>query len=375
MKYLIATLLLLSTINLGIAQINIKGQILDVDTKETLPFAEIRISNKEKVFNADLDGEYELKDVNETDSISFFLLGYTLQKKSVNELLSNSNIQLAPADLGMGDPMLRAEKSKFIFGRIYDAKSDVPVPYVNIGITHLAIGTVSAENGHFKLERTNPNDTVTISAIGFYTQKMTAQELDDEQMIFLVPQAHEIQEIQVSSKEFGNEKLFGKKNKDRGKSIGFGNRQLGCEIGSLIKIKKETLLKSANFKINHAQGDSLLFRVNLYHYKNKKIGKNILTENIVIYAPQKRGIITVDLSPYEIILDHDILLSLEWIKDDDEKGNNGITFDTKKAKRSNVWVKKTSQAPFKVNTLGGRLGVKKKALCFWLIGKEVKTSK
>lgn len=132
------------------------------------------------------------------------------------------------------------------------------------------------------------------------------------------------------------EKLFGKKNKNRGLSIGFGNAQLGCEIGSVISIKKETYLKSANFKLNHAEGDSLLFRVNIYHFDEGQIGKNILKENIIIYAPQKRGILTVDLTPYELFIHQDVLLTLEWIKDDNGAGNEGITFDTKKSRKSNV---------------------------------------
>lgn len=169
----------------------------------------------------------------------------------------------------------------------------------------------------------------------------------------------------------GKEKLFGKKNKDRGLSLGFGNAQLGCEIGSSIRIKKETYLKSANFKLNHADGDSLLFRVNIYHFKEGEIGENILKENITIYAPQKRGVLTVDLTPYELIINHDVLLTLEWIKDDNGSGNEGITFDTKRGRKSNIWNKRTSQNPFKINKGHHRSKLKKKSLCFWLIGKEV----
>lgn len=259
-----------------------------------------------------------------------------------------------------------------INGQIINKKNNQPIPYVNIGIPKHAQGTVSDEEGYFLLNYKSSKDTVIISAIGFFTKKTSVNELLQNGDIFLEPQIHKIKQVNLTATEFGKEKLFGKKNKNRGLSVGFGNAQLGCEIGSTIRIKKETYLKSANFKLNHADGDSLLFRVNIYHFEDGKIGENILKENVIIYAPQKRGTLTVDLIPYELIIDHDILLTLEWIKDDNGSGNHGITFDTKKGRKSNIWTKRTSQNSFKINKAFGRFGFKKKSLCFWLIGKEVK---
>lgn len=259
-----------------------------------------------------------------------------------------------------------------IKGQIFHKKTNETISYVNIGIPKHAEGTVSDEDGYYHLKFKDSNDTVIISAIGFFTLKKTASELLLNGNVLLQPQIHEIKEINLTSTRMGKEKLFGKKNKNRSLSVGFGNAKLGCEIGSTIQIKKETYLKTANFKLNHADGDSLLFRVNIYHFEKGEIGENILKENVIIYAPQKRGILTVDLTPYELIIKHDVLLTLEWIKDDNGSGNHGITFDTKKGGRSNIWNKRTSQNPFKINKGYGRAGFKKKSLCFWLIGKEVK---
>lgn len=259
-----------------------------------------------------------------------------------------------------------------ISGVVLNKKNNKPIPYVNIGLPKYAQGTVSDEDGSFQLKFQHPNDTVFISAIGFQTQKISVNKLLEKNTIFLQEQIHEINEVNIKAQPLGKEKLFGKKNKNRGLSIGFGNAQLGCEIGSVISIKKETYLKSANFKLNHAEGDSLLFRVNIYHFDEGQIGENILKENIIIYAPQKRGILTVDLPPYELFIQQDVLLTLEWIKDDNGAGNEGITFDTKKSRKSNIWTKRTSLSPFKINNSSKRYGLKKKSLCFWLIGNEVK---
>ena len=259
-----------------------------------------------------------------------------------------------------------------INGKILNKKNNEPISYVNIGIPKNAQGTVSDDEGNYTLNFIDSKDTITISAIGFFTQKKTVNELLQNGDIFLEQQIHEIKVINLTATGFDRERLFGKKNKNRGLSIGFGNAQLGCEIGSSIRIKKETYLKSANFKLNHAMGDSLLFRVNIYPFEKGDIGENILKENVIINAPQKKGVLTVDLTPYELIIDHDILLTLEWIKGDNGAGNEGITFDTKKGKKHNIWNKRTSQNPFKINKVSGRSRVKKKSLCFWVIGKEVK---
>ena len=200
-----------------------------------------------------------------------------------------------------------------IQGKISNATTKEPIPFVNIGITKLAKGTVSDDFGNYELEATAPTDTVTISAIGFSTQKKTVKALLENGNILLQQKIHEIKTVNLTATEFGNEKRFGKKNKNRGLSVGFGNRQLGCAIGSKISIKKETYLKSANFKINHAEGDSLLFRVNIFHFEDGVVGENILKKNIILSMPQKRGILTVDLTPYELIIDHDVLLSLESV--------------------------------------------------------------
>jgi len=359
----------------SVGQFIIEGHVFDEDTLEPLPFTEIRIPNGLENATTNFDGYFKFNSSSANDTVIFSYLGYNAQKKTIEELLSLNKIQIQLKSASLKDPSIISYRMEFIEGNIYDAKTNEPIPYVNIGIPKLAIGTVSDDQGFYKIKLTNNKDTIIISSIGYHQQKLTVRELLQNKYIYLEQQIHKIKEIEILSKRLGKEILLGKKNKNRGLSIGFANRQLGCEIGSVIKIKKETFLKSAYFKINHADGDSLLFRVNIYHFEKKNIGENILKENVIIYAPQKRGILTVDLTPFELIINQDVLLTLEWIKDDNGKGNNGITFDTKKGRKSNIYEKRTSQAPFKINKAFGRMGLKKKSLCFWFIGKEILNSK
>ena len=258
-------------------------------------------------------------------------------------------------------------------GKITEATTNQPIAYVNIGIPAKGEGTVSNETGNFELEYSDPADLVTISSVGYMTQKKSVNELLQNGEVKLEQQIQEIKEIKVSANQFGAEQIFGMQNKESGRkvSMGFGHAKLGTEAGSVIRIKKETYLKSANFYQNSTDGGDLLFRVNIYRVEKGKIGEKVLQENVIVRAPQNRSVITVDLTPYELVVDHDVFLSLEWIKDEDGKGNQGITFLMRKGKKSNIWYKRTSQAPFKISTALGRFGLKKKSYCFWLVGKPV----
>lgn len=251
-------------------------------------------------------------------------------------------------------------------GQVMEAETGDPIPYVNIGVKALAIGTVSNAEGNFELKLPQMDAVVTFSAIGYETLDISAKELQTQQEIALIRKRYQMPLVEVTATQFTEDKIFGERNDKRGLSIGFGSQELGAEIGALIELGAPTLIKSANFVLNHAQGDSIFFRVNIYDYQNEQIGENLLREHILINTAQRKGVITVDLSGYDLVLDGAVLLSLEWIHDDEGKGNMGITFDTKKGKRlKGVYVKHTSLSDF--TKLDYKSNLKP---CFYFVGKQ-----
>ena len=257
-----------------------------------------------------------------------------------------------------------------IKGVVINAQTNDPVPYVNIGVRNASIGTVSGPDGNFELRLRDKKEVVTFSSIGYEVVNFSGAELVGIAQIQLVPKDYQIAEVEVVASKFeGADKIFGVKNKTRGLSIGFGSRNLGTEIGAAIQIKEPVFIKHANFVLNHAGGDSLLFRVNIRDYQEGKPGPKLLKEDVFIHTKQKRGVISIDLTPYDLVLEADVLLSLEWIKDDKGKGNADITFDTKKAKSlKGVLVKKNSIGEFETMGYVNR----KLKPCFYLIGKRIK---
>lgn len=254
-----------------------------------------------------------------------------------------------------------------ITSQILDAKTKEPLSFVNIGIENSNSGTVSNDEGKFELQVKTKEDVLVFSYIGYHSKKIASGSISENALVLLEPDSYVFDVIEVTSTNFDNELILGAKNKNgRGKSIGFGNPQLGTELGALIRIKKETLIKSVNFVLNHAKGDSLLFRVNIYNYKNKVIGEKILKHNIYFKDKQRKGEFSINLEEYDIILNNDVLLSLEWLQDFDEAGNKLITFDTKKSRKlGGTFIRSTKTGKFR------KLPVKRKLKpCIFFIGKQ-----
>lgn len=219
-------------------------------------------------------------------------------------------------------------------GRVVDAVNQDPIPFVNIGIKDASTGTVSDLDGNFSLKTSDENTVIVISAIGYETKEITTKILSQNKTIGLKEKAYTIPALEIKASSFAKEaQIYGVKNKVRGNTVGFGNPQLGTQIGALIYIDRPTLIKSANFDLVHAKGDSLLLRLNIYEYKDGKVGENILKENVLLKEKQRKGTFTIDLSNYDLILEHSVMLSLEWLQDFNGRGNEDITFDTKRGKK------------------------------------------
>ena len=175
-----------------------------------------------------------------------------------------------------------------ISGKIIDQTSQQPIPWVNIGIPNQALGTVSSEDGSFSLPYVKLEDEVVISCLGFETQTLTIEQLQQQTTILLKEKPYTSPAVLVEAKPIGPTTILGGKIDKKKRSVGFGSNELGAQIGAHIKIKKETVLQSAHFTINHAQGDSVLYRVNIYTFQKGRIGESLLPSNLLIHTKQKK---------------------------------------------------------------------------------------
>jgi len=241
----------------------------------------------------------------------------------------------------------RRSAGRTVEGRLVDASTGDPVPFVNLGIPGANRGTVGDEQGAFRLEDIASDHVIVFIAIGYERRTLPVSEFPEDGTIRLVPAEIAFHEaIEVRADPAGTAEVLGHRYSERGYGVGYGNGRLGAEIGAAIKIKRRTYLESANFPVTHPGGERFLYRVNLYDFDGGEVGENLLSENLLIDTKQERGTITIDLRDHGLIVDRDVLLTLEWVRDDRETGNANVMFRAKPRSKGNLYLKPTPQMPF-----------------------------
>lgn len=266
-----------------------------------------------------------------------------------NDLSSEDYITVKPYDISK-----KTEITSVLSGQIIDKKTYQPLSYVNIGILNQEIGTVTDIEGKFVLPIRNEfiNDTIRISYIGYKPIELLIKDIkqiDKPLPIKLEEQISELNEVVITAKVF-KKKTLGNKTESKFLSTGFSYDQLGAEMGIKINIRKNpTLVEAFNFNISYNRlSAKSIFRVNFYNIKNNKPFGNILTKNILVpIEPKQTGQIKVDLKPYNIVLNDDVIVALEWVNSEGENNKDEAIFFSLGLMTNGTLYKKSSQADFK----------------------------
>ena len=220
-----------------------------------------------------------------------------------------------------------------LLGRIVDAKTNLPLSYVNVGILNRDVGTVSDTLGYFSLrfEDDFGNDTLRVSRIGYEARNFVLKKIlneGDTVKIDLVEEVSELNEVVVSARAF-KRRTLGNKTESKFLGTGFGYDQLGAEMGIKINVRKNpTFVDAFNFTISHNRlSAKSTFRLNFYTVEKGRPSKNILKDNILVsIEPKQTGKVTIDLRPYDIILKDDVIVALEWVANEGKNKKDEAIF-------------------------------------------------
>ena len=209
-----------------------------------------------------------------------------------------------------------------LIGQVIDALTEEPIPYVNIGLVDENIGTVSDEQGYFQLE-IDPlqysQSNLRFSMIGFESKTYVLQEYLQKELLIipLTEESTELEEVVVSTKRTQFEtKILGNKTTTKFIYAAFTTNKLGNEMGFVVRQRKRPMiLKKFNISLVENDYGLIRFRLNFYSVKNGLPTSTLLKENIIIETDATSGIVSKDLAPYEIVIDEDFFVSIEWIKD------------------------------------------------------------
>jgi hypothetical protein len=215
-------------------------------------------------------------------------------------------------------------------GIVVDQETQLPVPYVNIGILYKNVGTVSSAEGSFEIHLDNKydRDSLRFSSIGY--EPLTYLVLDFRNrlmnergvIIRLIPKATLLQEVTVTPRPAKLTEL-GNKPKSKFTKAGFFHNRLGHEIGTLFErsIPSQEYLDSVQLNFVTCNYDSIFLRLNVYTIDDKRV-ENILPQNVYINLTKRQALAKpiINLSSYDLLVGNKYLVSIEIVKDLGELG-------------------------------------------------------
>ena len=247
----------------------------------------------------------------------------------------------------------KAADKSLLKGIILDHNSGLPLPYVNIGILNKDKGTASDLKGEFQLPLVDSNlrDTLRVSMIGYESKEIYLQYVFQTQKyltIHLLEKTVELKEIGIVDKKLVT-KVLGNKTESKFFGGKFASGDLGSELAIRIKIKKTpTYIENFSFHISFNTADTATFRVNVYDMRNGLPDKNILTRDIIARVNNRTGRIDVDLSEYNILVNDDFFIGLQWLEG---RNSSGVVFSAGFANKG-TYYRKASQGRWRKYPMG-----------------------
>lgn len=242
-------------------------------------------------------------------------------------------------------------------GVLLDSLTLEAIEFANVGIIGKGVGTVTNEKGEFNFEVPDSllKCPVKISMIGYKSKALSVDAFDNQKKIKLAPISNVLEEVKVTAKKSVS-KIIGNQTKTESITAGFKKNNLGAEMGIKLNIKKpKTYLKTFYLNIVRNEIEKPIFRLNVYSVNEKGYPKdNLLTQNIIIEPKEKIGFIELDLKPYNIYVDDDVIISIEWIKD---LGDASKLYFSTKLIGSDTYFRNASQDKWEKTSIGVGLHV------------------
>jgi hypothetical protein len=177
-------------------------------------------------------------------------------------------------------------------------------------------GTVTDLQGQFtiNIQECNPGDTLRISMIGYKPVNYVLGKIPNPVAIQLSRQEYQLNEVKVKAGKL-KEKERGNFTQSDNMIAGFKSNDLGSELVIKISVKDDAWIKKFKFYVAQSIFDTLYFRLNVYKMEKGKPGASVLNHPIYVTTTSKRGWNSVDLEKYNIVVDGDFAIGLEWIRD------------------------------------------------------------
>ena len=221
-------------------------------------------------------------------------------------------------------PFVSAQKME-IKGVIVDKDTKEPLPFTSIGLKNEQIGALSNEHGQFVVPAPTQNtaDSLVVVALGYGRHAVLVKRgvAVASLTIELPKRAVALSNVTVKAGKIKNLGL-GSRADDPGEGMIQGLP--GSQYAFFVKNEKKKRLgnvRTVSFYIGENGFPREPFRVRLYKADGNYNAPNtdLLTENVVVSAPQGGQWYTVDLTPYNIIAPEEgFFVAMEWVVSGDK---------------------------------------------------------
>ena len=221
-------------------------------------------------------------------------------------------------------PSASAQKAE-IKGVIVDKDTKEPLHFTSIGLKNEQIGALSNEHGQFVVQAPTQNtaDSLVVVALGYGRRAVLVKRgvAVASLTIELPKRAVALGNVTVKAGKIKNLGL-GSRSDDPGEGMIQGLP--GSQYAFFVKNEKKKRLgnvRTVSFYIGENGFPREPFRVRLYKADGNYNAPNtdLLTENVVVSAPQGGQWYTVDLTPYNIIAPEEgFFVAMEWVVSGDK---------------------------------------------------------
>jgi hypothetical protein len=212
-----------------------------------------------------------------------------------------------------------------IKGVIVDKDTKEPLPFTSIGLKNEQIGALSNEHGQFIVPAPTQNtaDSLIVVALGYARRAVLVKRgvAVGDLTIEVPKRAVQLSNVTVKGGKVKNLGL-GAKSNDPGEGMIQGLP--GSQYAFFVKNDKNKKLgnvRTVSFYIGENGFPREPFRVRLYKADGNYNAPNtdLLTENVVVSAPQGGQWYTVDLTPYNIMAPEEgFFVAMEWVVSGDK---------------------------------------------------------
>lgn len=208
--------------------------------------------------------------------------------------------------------------AQIIQGKVFEKQSETLIPFSSIYVPN-KVGVNCDENGQFQISLDNilPNDSITISCVGYKTVNIPKSEFIKNTTFFLVENTELLNAVII--KPTGKEVILGRKEESGAITIFFVRDEKtktdtvkNAEIGMIMDNNRSIVLQEVGLYIKENTFETLAFRLNIYDMKRGLPNESILQKQVFTTIKDKKsGWVTFDISNQNIMTKDDIICTVE----------------------------------------------------------------